>query len=68
VRIASSAVKHLGIEIVEQIFLAAIRDIHAADRDRHDFGAAFLDRSLGLGEVAIFAGPDDQPRLEFLSA
>src|SRR5437762_8829682 len=54
----------LGVEEVQHArFLRAV-EIHAAHRDRHDFGPRGLDRVHHGVHVAVLAGSDQQARLE----
>src|SRR5439155_25535545 len=49
-------------QVVEQVLLARVGDVHAPDRDRNDLGPRRLDHAPRLGERSVLAGADDQPR------
>ena len=53
----------LGIDVVEQRFLAAV-EIHAAYGDRDHLGAAGFEGARGFLERFVFSRANDQPRAE----
>ena len=57
----------LGVNIVEQIFLVGVGDIHAADRNRHNFSPRGLNRPFGFHEILILARADNKPGMIFLA-
>jgi hypothetical protein len=64
VRIASSAVKQPGVDIVGQHRRIAVGDVDPAHRDRDDLRAGGLDRRRVLGEILVLAGADDEAGAE----
>ncbi len=62
-RIAAGSVRQqeifIGIDVIEQRFLAAVK-IHSPHGHSHHVSAAGFERTGGFLKRFIFAGPDDQ--------
>jgi hypothetical protein len=54
----------VGRDRVEDVAVAGTRDVHAAQRDSHDLGAAGDDRVAHHGVRGELAGPQEQARAE----
>src|SRR5581483_5772664 len=57
-----------AVDVVDQRLPAPLVEVHAADRDGDDLGAARLVRLLHHVERRVFPGPDEQARRELVFA
>src|SRR5437870_315303 len=49
-------------QVIEEVLLGRVRDVHPPDRHRDDLRPGGLDRTPRLGEGRVLAGADDQAR------
>ena len=57
----------LGVDIVEQILLVGVGDIHPTDRHRHNLGSRGLNRLFGFRKILILSRANDKPGMVFLA-